>query len=589
MSEERERLSGVVERITYRNEQNGWTVLDLESGGELHKVVGILPLCCVGEKVRLSGHWGSHATFGPQFVAEGCEREQPVGADSILRYLAAGSVKGIGPATAAAIVDKFGDDTLRILEQEPEKLALVKGISRKKALRLGEEYASQFGLREVMFTFSEYGLTPNEALRCWKRWGSSTLERVKQDPYILCTPGLRIGFERADALCMAMNGDRESRSRIGAGIQYVLRHNMQNGHTCLPGDKLLPAAAGMLAVEEGLCRRVLDDLVASLELRELYIDGRRFLFLPAVYQAESYVATRLRLMIAPGGAEAADERIEKRIDALEKRDGIRYAALQRKAIHAAVEGQILVLTGGPGTGKTTTLRAIIELLEKDGKQVVIGAPTGRAAKRMEELTGREAKTLHRLLEVQWDEDDASVFARNEQQPLEADVLVVDEVSMVDALLFESLLRAMKPGCGLILVGDADQLPAVGAGCVLKDLIRSEVLPVVQLTEVFRQAMQSRVVTNAHRIVRGELPELDNHADGDFFFMPRRNEREVADTVVELCAQRLPARYPYTVYSGIQVLCPGRKGALGTRELNRRRQEALQDSGIYGSSRKEGFV
>ncbi len=354
MSEERERLSGVVERITYRNEQNGWTVLDLESGGELHKVVGILPLCCVGEKVRLSGHWGSHATFGPQFVAEGCEREQPVGADSILRYLAAGSVKGIGPATAAAIVDKFGDDTLRILEQEPEKLALVKGISRKKALRLGEEYASQFGLREVMFTFSEYGLTPNEALRCWKRWGSSTLERVKQDPYILCTPGLRIGFERADALCMAMNGDRESRSRIGAGIQYVLRHNMQNGHTCLPGDKLLPAAAGMLAVEEELCRRVLDDLVASLELRELYIDGRRFLFLPAVYQAESYVATRLRLMIAPSGAEAADERIEKRIDALEKRDGIRYAALQRKAIHAAVEGQVLVLTGGPGTGKSAT-------------------------------------------------------------------------------------------------------------------------------------------------------------------------------------------------------------------------------------------
>ncbi|MBP3388254.1 MAG: ATP-dependent RecD-like DNA helicase, partial [Clostridia bacterium] len=249
MAEEQARLNGVVERITFRNEQNGWTVLDLESGGELHKVVGILPLCCVGERVRLSGRWGNHATFGPQFEAEGCEREQPVGADSILRYLAAGSVKGIGPATAAAIVDKFGDDTLRILEQEPEKLTLVRGISRKKALRLGEEYASQFGLREVMFTFSKYGLTPNEALRCWKRWGSSTLEKIQQDPYLLCTPGLRIGFERADALCMAMNGDRESRSRIGAGIQYVLRHNMQNGHTCLPADKLLAAAAGMLEVD----------------------------------------------------------------------------------------------------------------------------------------------------------------------------------------------------------------------------------------------------------------------------------------------------------------------------------------------------
>ena len=572
MPGEKQRLCGVVEHITFRNEQNGWTVLDLNDGRELHKVVGILPLCCVGDTVKLSGRFGVHASFGPQFEAEACEREQPAGAEAILRYLSAGSVKGIGPATAAAIVDRFGDDTLRVLEQEPERLAEIRGISLKKARRIAEDYAEQFGLREVILAFSEYGMTPNEALRCWKRWGASTLDRIRQDPYVLCQPGLRIGFERADALCMAMQGDRESESRIAAGIQYVLRHNLQNGHTCLPADKLLPAAASMLGVELSPVEHTADRLTEEERLRELTLEGRRFLALPSVWQAESYVADRLRQM--GQAAKTEDKSLQKRIDALGARDGIRYAERQRQAIRAALEGEVLVMTGGPGTGKTTTLKAIIELLEQAGKTVVIGAPTGRAAKRAEELTGREAKTLHRLLEVQWDEEDAPVFARNEQHPLDADVLVVDEVSMVDIQLCESLLRAVRPGCRLILVGDADQLPAVGAGCVLRDILRSGALPVVQLTEVFRQAMTSRIVTNAHRIVRGELPELVNHADGDFFFMPCADETATAHTVVELCTRRLPSRYAYTVYNGIQVLCPGRKGALGTVELNRRLQEAI---------------
>ena len=572
MSDEKQRLCGTVEHITFRNEQNGWTVLDLNDGQELHKVVGILPLCCVGDTVRLSGHFGVHASFGPQFEAEACEREQPAGAEAILRYLSSGSVKGIGPSTAAAIVDRFGDDALRVLEQEPERLAELRGISLRKARRIAEDYAEQFGLREVILAFSEYGVTPNEALRCWKRFGASTLDRVRQDPYVLCLPGLRIGFERADAICMAMQGDRESESRIGAGIQYVLRHNLQNGHTCLPEDKLIPAAASMLGVELPLVTQAAGRLAESGQLQALTLEGRRFLALPSVWRAESYAAERLRQM--GQAAPAPLPSLDRQIDAIEQRDGIRYAARQRQAIHAALEGEILVLTGGPGTGKTTTLKAIIELLEKAGKTVVIGAPTGRAAKRAEELTGREAKTLHRLLEVQWDEDDAAVFARNEQNPLEADALVVDEVSMVDVPLCESLLRAVKPGCRLILVGDADQLPAVGAGCVLRDILRSGALPVVQLDEVFRQAMASRIVTNAHRIVRGELPELTNHADGDFFFLPCADEAATARTVTELCARRLPARYPYTVYNGIQVLCPGRKGAVGTAELNRRLQEAI---------------
>jgi len=573
LPQEKEMLAGQVERITYRNEQNGWTVMDLAVDKEIHKVVGILPLCNAGDRVQLLGHWGSHPTFGARFEAESYERKQPVGADAILRYLAAGSIKGIGPATAAAIVDKFGDDTLRILEEEPEKLALVRGISRRRAEEIGRFYAEQFGLREVMLTFSRYQLTPHEALRCWKRWGAATLDRIKENPYLLCSSGLRIGFERADALCMALGGDAESPARVGAGIVFVLRHNMQNGHTCLPADKLVPAVAQMLQVELPLTERILDELISAQDLRERYIDERRFVFLPAVYQAEQYAAMRICRM-ASAGEEVSNKTLDRRIDRLEKQDKIIYAPRQREAIKAALTGQTLVLTGGPGTGKTTTLKAIITLLEKAGKKVLLAAPTGRAAKRMEELTGREAKTLHRLLEVQWDEDDTPFFARNENEPLDVDVLVIDEMSMVDSLLFESVLRALRLHSRLILVGDVEQLPAVGIGCVLQDLIRSGAVPVVQLTEIFRQAMSSRIVTNAHRIVNGEMPQADNQKDSDCFFMPRRTERDTAQTVVELCATRLPAKYGQSVFDGIQVLCPGRKGGVGTKELNRLLQETI---------------
>ncbi len=573
MPDQKEVLSGQVERITYRNEQNGWTVLDLAVDKEIHKVVGILPLCHAGDRVVVQGRWGHHATFGVRFEAESYERKQPVGAEAILRYLAAGSIKGIGPATAAAVVDKFGDDTLRILEEEPEKLALVRGISRRRAEEIGRFYAEQFGLREVMLTFSRYQLTPHEALRCWKRWGAATLDRVRENPYLLCSAGLRISFERADAMCMAIGGDAESPHRIGAGIVYVLRHNMQNGHTCLPADKLVPAVAQMLQVELELTQRILDEQIGNCDLKECYINDRRFVFLPAVYQAEKYAAKRIRRMSAPA-VDTADTVLDRRIDKLEKQDKITYAPRQREAIKAVLTGQSLVLTGGPGTGKTTTLKAMITLLEKAGQTVLLAAPTGRAAKRMEELTGREAKTLHRLLEVQWDEEDTPYFARNEENPLEVDVLVIDEMSMVDSMLFESVLRALRAKSRLILVGDVEQLPAVGIGCVLQDLIRSGAMPVVQLTDIFRQAMSSRIVTNAHRIVNGDMPQFDNQPDSDCFFMLRPTERDTVATVVELCAKRLPAKYEQSVFDGIQILCPGRKGGVGTKELNRLLQETI---------------
>jgi len=563
-------MTGTVEHIVYRNDENGWTVLELDVRDSLVTVVGSIPSVQVGESLRVKGSWTEHPSFGRQFKAAACESSLPTDETAILRYLASGAVKGIGPATAARIVDRFGADSLRILEQEPQELAKIKGISLSKAREMGQSFCSQFGLREVVMTFAGYGLTANEALRCWKKFGAATLSRIKANPYLLCTPGLYIGFERADRLCMSLSGDKLDPHRLEAGVEYVLRHNLGNGHTCLPRDKVLPTAVTLLDVPAEAVESAVDRMVDSLLLRQEEINGRPFLFLPRMYESEAFIAVRMRLMSSIHNVAAAD--IELRIDAMEKNFHITYEEQQRRAMVEAITTGTLILTGGPGTGKTTTLRGIITLLESMGETVAIAAPTGRAAKRISQLTGREAKTLHRLLEVKWDDSDAPVFDRNERNPLEADAVVVDEMSMVDVLLFESLLRATKTGCRLILVGDTDQLPAVGAGCVLQDLIDSHTVPVVQLTQVFRQALESRIIYNAHRIVSGQPMELDNK--GDCFFMPRPSAAEVTRTVLDLCHHRLPDAYGYTHLEGIQVLCAGRKGEVGTGEMNHRLQELL---------------
>ena len=567
---EQEQLTGTVEHIVFCNEDNGWTVLELDTGNTLETVVGVLPQVQPGETLRLQGAWTEHPSFGRQFKATACESTLPTDATAILRYLASGAVKGVGPATAARIVDRFGADSLRILEEEPQELAGIKGISLAKAMEISRSFCSQFGLREVVMTFATYGLTPNEALRCWKRFGPTTLARIKANPYLLCTPGLYIGFERADALCMSLNGDKLDPHRLEAGITYVLRHNLNNGHTCLPRDKVLPTAVTLLNVPEEAVDSVLTRMLEGRELYRETIDGREFLFLPRIHEAEAFVAVRMQLM--SGRETVSEEDLSLRIDAMERNFHITYEQQQRRAMVEAIATGVLILTGGPGTGKTTTLRGIITLLESMGELVAIAAPTGRAAKRISQLTGREAKTLHRMLEVKWDDSDSPAFERNERNPLDADAIVVDEMSMVDIQLFESLLRATKTGCRLILVGDTDQLPAVGAGCVLQDLIESGRVPVVQLTQVFRQALESRIVYNAHRIVNGEPMELDNK--GDCFFMPRNSAGEVTRTVLELCQTRLPAAYGYSAFENLQVLCAGRKGEMGTGEMNRRLQELL---------------
>lgn len=568
--ETQQTLAGTVEHIVFCNEDNGWTVLELDTGEDLVTVVGTFPQVSAGEQLRLQGDWTEHPSFGRQFKATACESSLPTDQAAILRYLASGAVRGIGPSTAARIVDRFGADSLRILEQEPEELAKIKGISLSKAREMGKSFCSQFGLREVVMTFAGYGMTPAESLRVWKKFGPGTLTRVKANPYLLCTPGLKIGFERADQLCMALHGDKMDPNRLEAGVTYVLRHNTQNGHTCLPRDKVEQAAARLLDVPSDAVEHTVSRMVEALLLRQETIGDRLFLFLPRLHEAEGFIAVRLGLMSGIQMVSAED--LELRISAMERNFHIEYEEEQRRAMIEAVSKGALILTGGPGTGKTTTLRGIITLLESMGETVAIAAPTGRAAKRISQLTRHEAKTLHRLLEVKWDDSDAPVFDRNEKNPLEADAVVVDEMSMVDTLLFESLLRAMKTGCRLILVGDTDQLPAVGAGCVLQDLIDSGRVPVVGLVKVFRQALESRIICNAHRIVEGKSLELDN--TGDCFFMPRHNSRDVVSTVLELCHARLPKAYNYTVYDGLQVLCAGRKGDVGTGEMNRRLQELL---------------
>ncbi len=564
-------MEGTVARVVFRNDQNGWTVLDVSAAGGLHKVVGVMPDVQTGESIKLQGEWVDHPQFGVQFRVDSYEHSLPRDADGVLRYLSSGAIKGVGVATAAAIVKKFGDDTMRVLEQEPMRLKEIRGITAARAATIGKEFAAQFGLREVILAFSDYGLTANEAMRCWKKWGRMTVDTIRENPYNLCESSLYIGFERANEIAARMDIAAEDPRRVEAGVLYVLRHNSGNGHTCLPFEKTVTVSASLLGVEEEYVREAVECLTARAQLKEERIGDQRFLFLPHYHRAERYIAARMRLMST--FPQETDSDVDTRIDRLEKRYGIRYETKQRVAIRHAISRGSLILTGGPGTGKTTVLKAIITLLEQMGHTVAVAAPTGRAAKRIGELTGRDAKTLHRLLEVQWTDDDEPVFSRNEKDPLDVEALVIDELSMVDVPLFESTLRALKSGCRLVLVGDTDQLPAVGAGCVLQDLIASDVLPVVQLTEVFRQAMESRIVQNAHRIVKGQMPALGER-EGDFFFLSRPTAVDSVETVLDLCARRLPMKYNYTIWDNIQILCPGRKGALGTRELNAHLQALL---------------
>ena len=575
MHETETMINGVVEGVIYRNPENGYSVLDVSCEGKLITAVGLLSVVEQGESLEMRGQWVNHPTFGSQFKVEAFERKTPKSAADMLRYLSGGTIKGIGPATARKIVDRFGDRTFEVLETQPDRLAEIKGISREKADAMGDAFRKQFAVREIMISLEKYGMTPTECLNIYKAFGSASVARVTENPYCLCAAKIGISFNRADEIAPRLNPAVNPHCRARAGVLHIISHNLQNGHTCLPREKIPAPAAALLETDESDVQSVIDELIEDKELVQAPVDGRAFLFLPYMYHAEKSIADRISVMLKfppPQGRP-----VESDLDEIEQAQGIQFESKQREAILTAVRRGLLVLTGGPGTGKTTTLNGILALYEKRKLRVLLAAPTGRAAKRMCEVTGREAKTLHRLLEVQFGDNDRQTFARNMEHPLEADAVIVDELSMVDVQLFWGLLDALPLGCRLIMVGDSDQLPPVGAGNVLQDIIASGLLPVVALTQVFRQAMESLIVTNAHRIVGGAYPVLDAR-DRDFFFLQRDSVFSAASTLVDLYTNRLPKAYGYDPINDIQIICPSRKGECGTVSLNRALQQLLNPPG-----------
>lgn len=565
-------LSGSVENVVFSNPVNHFTVIEMNAaGGEIITAVGVLPEIAAGEDVTLRGHWDSHTVFGRQFRVVSCERTLPDSAAKMFRYLASGAIKGIGPKTAAKIIERFGDDSFYVLENEPEKLAIINGISKSKAVEISNEFNHQFAMRKLLLELESYGVTSAECTAIYKYFGVNAVSTIKENPYILCGTVNGFTFDRTEDLVRRMKITPDSAYRCRAGVVHIVRHNLGNGHTCLPRRKLIDPACRLLDISEETAQATFDDLTQSKQLIEAEIDGEPFIFLPDIYLAERLIAERIRRILRFPPSQIRS--IDADIDRIEQQNNMRYAEKQREAIRTACEKGLLIFTGGPGTGKTTAVRGIIEVLERKNVEVLLCAPTGRAAKRLSEVTDREAKTIHRLLEVEWDETEKPTFRRNTRDPLSCGALIVDETSMVDVELFASLLEALPMGCRLILVGDADQLPSVGPGNVLNDLITAGGLPVVCLTEIFRQARESLIVMNAHRIMAGESPRLDA-VDSDFFFMRRDVPLHAAATVTELIARRLPAAYGFDPMEDIQVLCPSKKGDCGTANVNRNLQEAL---------------
>ncbi len=572
MTDSQETITGVVEEITFQNEQNGFTVLDFSAGDELFTAVGVMPGITAGETVSLTGNFVMHPTFGRQLKVTAFTRTLPETSEQIIKYLSSGVIRGIGPKKALLIVETFGTDTLNVIEETPERLAELKGISLEQAKNIGEEFKKQYAMRTVMLGLEKYGLTPNECVRIYKKLGIGSVEMVKENPYCLCSLGIGISFEKAEVIESKLEEKPVPEHRIKEGILHVMRHNRNSrGHTCIPREKLLKPCADLLSTNEDTIDITIDSLVSVAQLKTYIIDGTEFVFLPSSYRDEKRIAERMSVVAKFPPPRMST--LAKTIDDIEYENDIKYEELQRMAIATAANKGLLILTGGPGTGKTTAIKGIIKVFEKQQLDIALAAPTGRAAKRMTELTGREAKTIHRLLEVEWDEDDRPVFRRDTKNPLDCNALILDELSMVDISLFASLLDALPLGCRLILVGDSDQLPPVGAGNVLHDLIKAEVLPVIELNKVFRQAMESKIVSNAHKIVRGEMPDLKND-NKDFFHMERQSTFLASQTVAELCAERLKKAYGWDPLSDIQVICPSKKGETGTVNLNKILQSVL---------------
>lgn len=569
---ERCTVEGTVQNIIFQNEENGYTVLCLVTDeGEAITVVGCIPCAAAGESMTVTGVWVNHPSYGTQLTAESVERRMPESEGEIAAYLASGMIKGVGPATASRLVERFGGDTLRVIEDEPERMNTIKGITAKKAMEISQAFRSLTGLRRVMEFLARYDLPVNLAMQLYRTYGADALPQLKDNPYLLSGERYGVAFSTMDEIAISLGFDGDDPCRTEAAILYELSYNMNNGHVFLPREKLLLATSQLIGTTVDRIEIVLDELLARGTVVQQRIANVEGCYLQRMYVAECYVTEKLRALrdIDHQVLQHAD----KVIGEIEAARRLTYAPQQRQAVKLAAEEGVLLLTGGPGTGKTTSVQGIVTLFERMGLDVLLLAPTGRAAKRMSELCDRDAQTIHRCLGMSYNDLTGEVtFRKNASEPLEADAVIVDEMSMVDLQLMQALLCALRPGCRLVMVGDPDQLPSVGAGNVFSDMIRSGVIPTVALTEIFRQAQQSAIIRNAHAVNRGMAPELTNK-QSDFFFLCRRTPDRLVQTVVELCRDRLPQNMGISA-AEIQVLSATRKGETGTVNLNRALQAAL---------------
>ena len=564
-------IKGIVEAVTFRNKDNGYTVIKLNMNNEVIVVTGTMPFVTEGDAVTMHGNYVFHSVYGQQFKCELCEVSIPQTQAQILRYLSGGAIKGIGPATAAKIVEHFKDDTLDVIENSPNLLTAIKGISLEKALNISEQYKVQFDIRDIMLTLSKYNITPEEAASIFKTLGTKSIEIIKENPYCLCENGINFSFERVDDIALNFEFDANSINRIAAGVEYVLKSNLSNGHTCLPYNKLTEVSARFLELSTEQINETVEIMLDSFRLFSRIFDGVKFIFLPEYASCEEFIANRVKVILANN--KSLYNITEQELLMVERKLGIEFDPMQISAVNGAMDSSLFILTGGPGTGKTTTLNAIIEIFENRKLSLALAAPTGRAAKRMTELTGRSATTIHRLLEAEWEDKGKLGFSKNRKNQLDYDVIILDEMSMVDVSLFRSVLEATRLTTRIILVGDSDQLPSVGAGNVLNDLIASDIVPFVKLNKIFRQSEESSIVSISHDIINGVVPEHYERSN-DFYFIKRNDPYSTLSTVVELCTERLSNAYGFSSLEDIQVLCPSRKKECGTLNLNNVLQDKL---------------
>lgn len=569
-----ETVNGTIENVVYRNENNDYTVIEISNEkNELITAVGIMPMAFEGERVVLNGEWSFHKEFGKQFAFESYEKKLPEEADGIFQYLSSSTVKGVGPVTALKIVNRFGPDSFDVIENHPEWLTDIPGITMKKAAIISESFRQQTGIRSVMMFCKDY-FTPTEITRIYKRLGTSAVDMIKENPYFLCELECGISFDKVDEFAKMLEISADSPERCYSAAKYILSYNASvNGHTCLPREKLASAMASLIELDNELCDKMISGFISEDKLAQYKDADHDYVMSLEIFDAERYIAMRIAELEA-GVLRFSLGDVAALVEKLEARFGMEYAALQKKAIFEALDCGVMILTGGPGTGKTTVIKALLSIFASLGQKCVLVAPTGRAAKRMSESTSEEAKTIHRMLEMERTVDSESNvrYGRNTQNPLDENVVIVDEASMMDIFLTEALMRAMRRGSRLILIGDADQLPSVGAGNVFYDLISSGRIRTVRLTEIFRQSRESLIITNAHKINHGEDPVL-NVTDNDFFFV-NSYENRIPSTVATLVMQRLPRAYGESIKDGIQVITPSKKGFGGVEALNAELQSRL---------------